>query len=325
MSKEKTANESKKKDVQEIRKGPKIVGKIIIFLLVITVLWLGAVKGLDTIKYVTTDDASIDGQHIKLSSRMLGRISSINVQEGQNVESGEVLVTLDASSLKAQEAQAQASLDYARENLKLTKINLEKTRNDYTRIQNLYKHAAATKENYDHAASALDAFQTQYNIAKARINTSEAQLGVIETQLQNTIIRTPISGTVDKISLFKGDVVQPGQTILTVNNLDDVWVIANIKETSIRKVRTGAKVKIIVDALGSKPLEGTVELVKAGIVPPAFQIGDFTKKTQRIPVRIRLSKNSESWNDGQPLKLLPGMSAEVKVRTPAKLPAFLNN
>lgn len=325
MSEEKIAGESKKKDVKKIRKGPKVVGKIIVFLLVITGLWFGAVKGLDTIKYVSTDDASIDGQQIKLSSRMLGRISRINVREGQKVKSGDVLVALNAASLKAQEAQAQASLAYARENLKLTKINLEKTRNDYTRIRNLYNHAAATKENYDHAASALDAYQTQYNIAKARIDTSAAQLGVIETQLLNTSIRTPISGTVDKISLFKGDVVQPGQTILTVNNLDDVWVIANVKETSIRKVRIGAKVKVIVDALGRKPLEGTVELVKAGIVAPAFQIGDFTKTTQRIPVRIRLTGKTGSGDDGQPQKLLPGMSAEVKIRTPAKLPAFLNN
>lgn len=309
-----TKNGAKK----EIRKGPKIVGTIILIVLVIVGLCAGTVWGIDAIKYVSTDDAAIDGQQIKLSSKMLGRVSAITVIEGQHVESGDVLVTLDATDLRAQQTQAETSLAYARQNLALAKINLDKTRDDSVRTQNLFKNAAATRESYNHAKSAFDSAQAQLTLAQAQVDTSVAQLGVIKAQLLNTSLSTPISGTVDKITLVVGDVAQPGQTILSVNNLDDIWVVANLEETKIGRIQSGARVKMTVDAHGSRAFEGKVEMIRSGIVPPSFQIGEFTKTTQRIPVKIRFVNPSPG------TLLLPGMSVEVKIRTTSPLPAFMD-
>ena len=225
--------------------------------------------------------------------------------------------------MRAQEAQSQAALSYARQNLTLAEINLSKTRDDFDRISNLYKGSAATKENYDHAMSALNVAQAQYNLAQSQVETSRAQIGVVEAQLMNTAIRTPISGTVDKINLVEGDIVQPGLTILTINDLEDIWIIANIEETSIAKIKPGAQVLVTVDAFGRKPIKGTVQKIRAGIVAPAFQIGEFTKTTKRIPVRIELSNESIADSGFADVPLVPGMSVEVKVRTQTRLPGFL--
>jgi len=176
--------------------------------------------------------------------------------------------------------------------------------------------ARPSTENFDHAQKALDVSKAQYTLAQASVDTSAAQLGVLEAQLLNVSISTPIDGTVEKVSLNPGDLAQPGQTILSVNNLGSVWVIANFEETKIGRIRVGAPVKITVDAYGGRVFEGKVEMIRAGIVPSAFQIGEFTKTTQRVPVRISFRSLPEA------AALLPGMSVEVKVRTTAALPGF---
>jgi membrane fusion protein (multidrug efflux system) len=139
---------------------------------------------------------------------------------------------------------------------------------------------------------------------------------VIEAQLLNVRIDSPIDGTVDKVTLNAGDLAQPGQTILSVNNLDSIWITANYEETKVGRIRPGARVLVSVDAYPDRAFEGKVELIHAGAQPSAFQVGDFTKTTQRVPVKIDLS----SPLDGA--TLVPGMSVEVKVRTDAVLPAF---
>jgi len=301
---------------RNVRKGPRVVGMIILVVVILAGVIYGAGWWIDSAAYVGTDDAAIDGRQVKLSSKMLGRIRTVTAAEGEKVRSGQVLITLDDSDLRAQEAQAQASLAYARSNLTVSRVSLDRSAEDFERTRNLFAAQATTKENLDHAQRALEAATAQYNLAQTAVDTSAAQLGVIETQLANVRISSPIDGTVEKITLNPGDLVQPGQTILSVNNLESVWVTANFEETKIGRIRPGAPVLVSVDAYPGSPFDGTVDMIRAGIVPSAFQIGDFTKTTQRVPVRITLGSVPQG------AILLPGMSAEVKVRTATAMPAF---
>lgn len=301
---------------KKIRKGPKILGRIILLVAVIAALCYGALWWVDSVAYVSTDDAAIDGRQVKLSSKMLGRISEVKAAEGEKVREGQVLVTLEDKDLKAQEAQAVASLAYAKQSLEVAKIGLDKTQDDFDRIVKLFAGGATTKETYDHAQKAQDTARAQYSLAQASVATAGAQLGVIEAQMLNVHLDSPIDGTVEKISLYPGDLVQPGQTILSVNNLGSLWVTANFEETKVGKIRVGAPALVNVDSYPGRVFAGKVELIRAGIVPSAFQIGDFTKTTQRVPVKIDLEPQSGG------ATLVPGMSVEVKVRTDAILPAF---
>ena len=288
------------------RKGPILFGSIVLAVLACVGLVLGVRWLVDTINYVSTDDAAIDGNHVDISSKMLGRISRLLADEGENVTIGQPLVILDDADLRAQEAQAAASLAYAKKNVELSKISLDRAQSDADRAQTLFKTGAMTKEQNDHAASALLSASAQYSLAQAQVDTADAQLAVIENQLLNTRIATPIDGTVAKKSMMQGDVVQPGQTIYTINNLKQLWVTANFEETKISRIAVGAPVEITVDAFKGKTFTGKVVLIGAGILAPPFSIGDFTKTTQRVPVRISL-------DDGQS-GLIPGLSVEVKVR-----------
>jgi len=292
---------------KKARKGPTLLGGLILVVIVGVGIFFGGGWLLDTINYVSTDDAAIDGDHVNVSAKTLGRIAKLLAAEGDKVAQGQVLVLLDDTDLRAQEAQATASLNFANRNVELSKINLDRAQSDAARTGTLYASGATTKEQSDHAANALDAASAQYAIALAQVDTANAQLGVIESQLLNTKVNSPIAGTVAKKSMMQGDVVQPGQTIYAINDLDRVWVTANFEETKVGRIEVGAPVEVSVDAYSGKTIKGKVELIGAGIVPPSFSIGDFTKTTQRVPIRISL--------DQVQVGLLPGMSVEVKVKT----------
>jgi len=289
------------------RRGPRVVGLVVLVVLLAVGVYYGRSWLTDILTYVSTDDAFVDANHVTISAKMLGRIQSITAVEGTKVQPGQVLVVLDDTDLRAQEAQAAASLNYAKQNSVLSKINLDRTQDDFQRTSTLYKSGATTREQFEHAVKALDTANAQFTITEAQVETSNAQLGIIETQLLNTRITAPISGTIGKQSLMRGDVVQPGQTIFTVNDLANVWVTANYEETKIGKIRIGAPVQIRVDAYGSRQFTGKVSLIGSGIVAPPFSIGDFTKTTQRVPVKILFDAIPES------TVLLPGMSVEVKI------------
>ena len=222
---------------QKARKGPVLFGSVILIIIAGVGLVLGGRWLVDTINYVSTDDAAIDGNHVNVSAKTLGRISKLLAEEGDKVASGQVLVLLDDTDLRAQEAQASASLAYAKRNVELSKINLDRAQSDSDRARTLLDSGATTKEQAEHAANALRAASAQYAIALAQVDTASAQLGVLEDQLLNTRISSPMAGVVAKKYMMQGDVVQPGQTIYTINDLDRVWVTANFEETKIRQDR----------------------------------------------------------------------------------------
>jgi membrane fusion protein (multidrug efflux system) len=264
-----------------------------------TLYWYFALAGT-----VSTDDAYIDANRVTLSSKYAGRISELLVDEGSAVKKGDVLVRIDDSDLRAQETQAKASLEYATR-------NLEKSQEDYERAQAQFSSNVITKEQYDHAKKALE-------LAKAQDSIASAQLGVVKTQLTNTMINAPMDGIVSKKWAMPGDVVQIAQPIFTIYDIDNLWVTANLEETRYSQIRLGDEVHIYVDSYGGKKFNGKVIQLGANtasefsLIPPNNASGNFTKVTQRIPVKISIDASAIKKQHGA--VLLPGMSVEVRLK-----------
>jgi membrane fusion protein, multidrug efflux system len=239
---------------------------------------------------------------------MLGRIKRLAVSEQDTVAAGELLVELDETDLRAQQAQADAALNLSRKNMVLAQVNLDKVSNDLERAKIQIAADAATREQLDHAQKADDAARAQKSIAQAQVEIAVSQLAVVNAQLLNTRITAPFKGVVTKRSAMPGEVVQPGQAIFQLYDLSDIWVTANLEETKVGRIREGQPVEISVDAYPHRQLKGRVRQVAANILPPPFTIGEFTKTTQRVPVKILISQLPDS------MLLLPGMSVEVKVK-----------
>jgi membrane fusion protein (multidrug efflux system) len=270
--------------------------------------------------YVSTDDAYVDGDKLSMASKMLGRITNLYTDEGDRVTKGELLVKLDPTDLMAQRDQALSSLQLARDNIQLSEVNLDKAQIDFNRTKEQYDGKIIPKEQMDHAKSALDVARAELDISKTKVENAQAQLNVINTQLENTEIYSPMNGVVAKRWVLKGDVVQPGQPIFSIYNFDSVWVTANLQETDLASVKLGGKVEINVDTYPDQKFEGKVLQLgtntasEFALIPPSNASGNFTKVTQRIPIKISIRQIDNSGKSNDNVMLLPGMSVEIRIK-----------
>ncbi|MDY0082562.1 MAG: HlyD family secretion protein [Ignavibacteriaceae bacterium] len=272
--------------------------------------------------FVSTDDAFIDADKLTVSSKILGRIISLNFDEGDTVKISDVFATLDSTDMYAQKNESEALLSASRENINLEKVNLEKAQEDFNRAELQYESNIISKEKFDNARHALDQAKAKYELAKSNLKTSTARLNVIKTQLTNTVISSPINGVIGKRWVLRGDVVQPGQPIYTVFDVNNVWVTADLEETKLASIQNGNKVQITVDTYPDQKFAGEVYLMGSNtasqfsLIPPANASGNFTKITQRVPIRISIYPVDENGNQvhDKNIRLLPGMSVEIKIK-----------
>jgi membrane fusion protein, multidrug efflux system len=274
-------------------------------------------------EYASTDDAYIDANRVSISAKILGRIDSLTANEGDAVQSGQILVILDDSDLRSQQAQARTAMVLAQENIALANVSLEKAQMDFRRAMAQIKDNIITKEQFDHAQSEFESAKARVGIANAQSNSAKAQLNVIETQLKNTVVLSPMGGVISKRWALAGDVISPGQPIFTVYDLKNLWVTANLEETSVSALRVGDNVEVSVDAYPDMKFSGKVFQIGSNtasqfsLIPPNNASGNFTKITQRVPVKISIQP-AIGPSEKMSAQLLPGMSVEVKVKLKAR-------
>lgn len=296
--------------------------------------------------YITTDDAHVDADNVGIQSKILGRISSIYVIEGDSVKEGTLLVALDSSDYVAQRNQAlalrqqsQANLSQSRikfssdqKSIKVLEINLERADEDLKRAKSQSEGGVITAEQFDHARKAyesasaqLDASRAQLLVsessistASAAVETANAQIKILENQLKNASLFAPADGIIAKRWLLPGDVVQPGQSILTLTQNRNIWVVAFPEETKISEIFIGQVVKFGIDAFPDVKFTGKIFMIGSStasvfsLIPANNAAGNFTKVTQRIPIRISIDK-ADNNKDISSFNFLSGMSATVRI------------
>jgi membrane fusion protein (multidrug efflux system) len=310
-------NKNEEESIESVplyRKGKIVIPLILLFTAMAVAGWYWY---LNEQSMVSTDDAFIDGNRATVSSKILGRIDQLMVDEGDSIVAGQVLVRLDQRDLRAQEEQARAALALAQENTNLSQVGLDKAAEDYQRAEMQFKDKIIPKEQFDHALKDYESERVRQSVSLAQVATARAQLGVITTELQNTTIVSSIKGVVSKRWVLAGDIAQPGQPILSIYDLKDVWVTANVEETKLSLLHPNQEVEISVDTYSSLSFRGKIlqlgsnTAAQFSLIPPNNASGNFTKITQRIPVKISIEPQ------GLPdpkVHLLPGMSVEIKIK-----------
>ena len=245
---------------------------------------------------------------------------------GEQIKAGDAAV----DQAKAQVAAAEAAADNAKA--------------DYDRVSALEAKAVATTKERDAARTAMVQAQSAVTSAEAAVSAAVANAAVARAQqaeagrvleqyrlardqaqlnVDHTVIRAPFDGVVGNGAAEPGEYVQPGQRLLAVVPLHNVYVDANFKETQLASIEPGQPVAITVDAYPNQAISGVVESVAPAsgsvfsLLPPDNATGNFTKIVQRVPVRIRLPETVAA--EGL---IRPGMSivAAVDTRTgPSRL------
>jgi len=166
------------------------------------------------------------------------------------------------------------------------------------------------------APEQVSASRARASAAQARVASAKASLMQAELNLEYTVVKAPARGVVSRKSLNPGQVVQQGQPLLAIVEVQDVWITANYKETQLADMRPGQSAKVTVDAYGGRTFSGHVDSIAAAtgarfsLLPPENATGNFVKVVQRVPVKIVLDagQNPESL-------LRPGMSVTPTVYT----------
>ena len=227
-------------------------------------------------------------------------------------------------------AQAQASVSSAEADLSLTRRTLDRDRTlaqtgvvaaqklDTSTADERKASAALIKSKAAVVAetSRLPVLAGQRATAVAQLAQLKASLDLAKIDLDNTVIRAPIDGVVGNRSIQIGQLVRVGEQLLSVVPLNEIYVVANFKETQIADMRPGQPVTVEVDAFPGHAILGTLDSFapasgsQFSLLPPENATGNFTKIVQRVPVKISLPKND-------PLvgALRPGLSVVASVDT----------
>ena len=261
--------------------------------------------------------------------------------------------TSQTSTAEANLNAAQKEVDAAKARLLEAQANYNKVSQDLKRYEQLLAKDEISRQQYDAAVAAEQGASATVEAARAAVaaagsHVSQAEAGVrsaqtgpqqiqvtnarakaaeaavqraqatvqqAELNLSYTTIRAPFAGVISKRNVEPGQVVQAGQPLFSIVNLDDIWVTANFKETQLEHMRPGQPAKIHVDTYGHD-YNGYIENIggatgaRFSLLPPENATGNYVKVVQRIPVRLRFDKGVDPNHT-----LRPGMSVEPTVIT----------
>lgn len=267
-------------------------------------------------RYVWTNDAFLDGYQISISPDIEARLIELYVDEGDYVEEGELLCQLDESIFNSQKEDAATHVALLDQTVKLQKIEMEKKRDIYEVAKREFENQIISYIDFDKIEKDYRFAEANYKVAEANLTNGIAKLGVIEEWLRHTKVFAPRAGAISKRWVVAGDVVQIGQPLFGLTDVEHIWVTANLEETKVGHLRSGDPVKIHIDAYPGEEFTGSVYVVRAAaasqfsLIPPDNATGNFTKVVQRVPVKIWLDRPSSQSS----LYLYPGMSVEISVK-----------
>ncbi|HVU07450.1 MAG TPA: efflux RND transporter periplasmic adaptor subunit [Verrucomicrobiae bacterium] len=186
---------------------------------------------------VTTDEVIV-------SAEIQGRLEKLFVQQGDLVTNGELLAKIQPEQWQADMAFYASSEQQSTADLAQAKADLENARLNYERIGGLYSNNVESVQSYDLARTTYDAAKARVDSVEKQIQAATAQRQKAEVYLNYTEILAPTNGIVDTRAALQGEVVNPGQGIVTLINQDDLWVRADVEETYIDQIKLGDKLPV---------------------------------------------------------------------------------
>ena len=242
-----------------------------------------------------------------------------------------------SSVVSATMTTTNSNVQTASAGIEVARVDMQNAKQDFDRFAALMKKDAVTRQQYDNAYARYLAAKARYEQANSRKQSAasvknvqthqlggsragesvaEAQLNLARLNLSYTVIVATCDGVVGKKDIHVGQLVQPGQMLARIVDDNDVWVMANYRETQMDGITVGKTVDFTADAFPDVVFHGKVEAISAAagnaysMIPVDNATGNFVKVEQRVPVRIALTGD----NDAKQVVLLrTGLNVETKV------------
>ena len=216
----------------------------------------------------------------------------------------------------AADAAQRAAVDSARSQIVESEAGIRVAESRLIQSRGVEQQAQASLRSAQTAPEQIAVMKARAAAAQAHAEQARAVLAQAELNLQYTTIKAPARGVVSKKGVNPGQVVQACQPLVALVQSDDVWILANFKETQLTDIRAGQRVRVKVDAYGGRTFNGRVDSIspatgaRFSLLPPENATGNFVKVVQRVPVKIVL----EPGQDPEHL-LRPGLSVVPTIFT----------
>jgi len=295
---------------------------------------------------------NIEAHESLVGFKVQGRIVELPVEEGQQVAEGALLARLEDADFQQRVRVDAATVGVRQSNLALTlagtreqevkaaqqtmidaQADLEQKKLDNERAQRLFAKDEVSAQERDQAATAqkraqaiFQAAQQRYNeavegsrkediaIARANLNEASANLGLSQVNLGYTVLRAPSAGVVTVRQAELGEVVSPGSPVITLADLDHIWLRAYIAETDLGRIAWGQAATVTTDTYPGKQYHGRISFISS--------TAEFTPKSvQTYKERVTLVYRIKIDIDNPNHELKPGMPADAKIELAASNPA----
>lgn len=296
-----------------------------------------------------------DNQHVKKGDTLMvldDRDLKLKLEQAEaalaTAQSNLMSAQAGYTAAHANIAPSQASIGTIDAQIEAAKINIWRATQDYNRYANLIKDHSVTQQQYEQAlatkqtaekqlqvleeqkkqatqqtsavASQSSATSSQIGIANATIKQRQVDVDDAKLNLSYTVVTAAEDGLVSKVNVQEGQYLQAGAAVFSVVLNNDVWVVANLKETQFERINKGQKVIVTVDAFPSHEFEAEVASfspatgARFALLPPDNSSGNFVKTVQRLPIKIEFTDLKDSLIK----RLKAGMNVNVDIHLDGK-------
>lgn len=324
MADEQSINETSSEDTRHIYEKKRVIVPAITALVLLV---LGLIISINSVFYKSTDDAFVEGHIISVAPRVSGPVIKLHIKDNQEVKKGDLLLEIDPKDYEVKLKQTESKLEEARAALNRADNEVTKTfseldfaKSEHTRYSQMYSKGIASTQDFESSQNKLTAALSNSNASKAQFDEITASIKRLEAEVEQakldlsyTKVYASEDGKITHRTVEQGNYVQVAQPMFAIAQ-DNVWVVANFKETQVANMKKGQPVTIKIDAYGHKKFKGEVDSLqmasgaKASLFPPENAVGSYVKIVQRIPVKIIFTEDVTNYN------VIPGMSVVPVVK-----------
>ena len=233
----------------------------------------------------------VDVKTVDLASKITGRIEKINYKKGDRVKKGDVLIALDTPDINAKAAQVDATVQLAlaqqekvnngarNEQISMAKASRDLAKKTFDRLSRLHDEGVIPTQKLDEARAKYQAAQDNYNMlvtgsriedklsAAANVKRAMGANDEVQSYLKENTIVAPIDGVITEINVEEGELVGAGYPIVTIVDDNDCWVVFNLREDLLAKIKDGTEFNVKIPAIGKEPVKVRVNYISV--------MGDF--------------------------------------------------
>ena len=233
----------------------------------------------------------VDVKTVDLASKITGRIEKINYKKGDRVKKGDVLIALDTPDINAKAAQVDATVQLAlaqqekvnngarNEQISMAKASRDLAKKTFDRLNRLHDEGVIPTQKLDEARAKYQAAQENYNMlvtgsriedklsAAANVKRAMGANDEVQSYLKENTIVAPIDGVITEINVEEGELVGAGYPIVTIVDDNDCWVVFNLREDLLAKIKDGTEFNVKIPAIGKEPVKVRVNYISV--------MGDF--------------------------------------------------